>query len=328
MKKITYAKAIKEGISEEMRRDSTVFMIGEDIGVYRGTFGVSDGMLEEFSKERIIDTPVSETAFMGVAIGSAMTGLRPVVELMFSDFMAVCYDQIINQAAKMHFAFKEKVPMVIRTASGAGTGASFQHSQSLEQMYAHVPGLKVVMPATPYDAKGLIKSAIKDDNPVVFLESKALYNDEDYIPDDEYSIPLGVADVKREGKDVSIITYGRMVKTALESAKRLEKEGVDVEIIDLRTLVPLDTNAIISTAKKTGRVLIVHEAVKFAGFGGEILSTIIESDAFNFLKTNVRRLGLGYHAIPFNKNLEEEVFPTVEKIEFEIKDMLKQKSQD
>ncbi|MBR2614141.1 MAG: alpha-ketoacid dehydrogenase subunit beta [Clostridia bacterium] len=322
MRKITYANAIKEGISEEMRKDNSVFIMGEDIGVYGGAFGVTKGMIEELSKERVIDTPVSETAFMGLAIGSAMTGLKPIVELMFSDFMAVCYDQIINQAAKMHFAFNKKVPMVIRTASGAGTGASFQHSQSLEQMYANVPGLKVVMPATPYDAKGLIKSAIKDDNPVVFLESKEFYNDEGEVPLEEYYIPLGKADLKREGKDISIITYGRMVKTVLETANQLEKEGISVEVLDLRSLVPLDTDAIIETAKKTGRVLIVHEAVKFAGFGGEILSTIVESDAFNYLKTNIKRLGLGYHPIPFNKSLEKEVFPTIEKITKQVKEMM------
>ena len=208
MKEITYAEAVKEAMSEEMRRDENVFFMGEDIGVYCGAFGVSKGMVQEFGEDRVIDTPISETAFMGCGIGAAITGMRPIVELMFSDFMAVCYDQIINQAAKMHFMFggKVNVPMVIRTASGGGTGAAAQHSQSLEQMYCHVPGLKVVVPSTPYDAKGLLKSAIRDNNTVVFLEQKKLYRTKGMVPEEDYTIPLGVADVKREGKDVSIIT--------------------------------------------------------------------------------------------------------------------------
>ena len=324
MKEITYAEAVKEAMSEEMRRDENVFFMGEDIGVYCGAFGVSKGMVQEFGEDRVIDTPISETAFMGCGIGAAITGMRPIVELMFSDFMAVCYDQIINQAAKMHFMFggKVNVPMVIRTASGGGTGAAAQHSQSLEQMYCHVPGLKVVVPSTPYDAKGLLKSAIRDNNTVVFLEQKKLYRTKGMVPEEDYTIPLGVADVKREGKDVSIITYGRMVQFSLEVAEKLAKEGIEVEVLDLRTLSPLDKDAVIATAKKTKRVVVVHEAVEFGGFGGEIVSTIADSDAFYYLDAPIKRVGALYCPVPFNPNLEKNVFPTPERIEAAVRETL------
>lgn len=250
MRKISYRDAVREAMVEEMRRDEKVFLMGEDIGVYDGAFGVSKGMIEEFGPERVRETPISEQAFVGAGVGAAITGMRPIVELMFSDFMTVCYDQIINQAAKMHFMFagKVNVPMVIRTPAGGGTGAAAQHSQSLEQMYLHVPGLKVVVPSTPYDAKGLLKQAIRDNNPVIFLEQKKLYNVKGMVPDEDYTIPFGVADVKREGTDVSIFTYGRMVQMSLEVAEKLAEEGINVEVVDLRTLSPLDTNAIDRTA--------------------------------------------------------------------------------
>ncbi|MBQ9481777.1 MAG: alpha-ketoacid dehydrogenase subunit beta [Clostridia bacterium] len=324
MREITYAEAVREAMSEEMRRDENVFFMGEDIGVYCGAFGVSKGMVQEFGEKRVIDTPISETAFVGAGIGAAVTGMRPIVELMFSDFMAVCYDQIINQAAKMHFMFagKVKVPMVIRTAAGGGTGAAAQHSQSLEQMYTHVPGLKVVVPSTPYDAKGLLKSAIRDDNCVMFLEQKKLYRTKGEVPEEDYVIPLGKADIKREGKDVSVITYGRMVQMSLDVAEKLEKEGVSVEVLDLRTLSPLDTDAIIKTAKKTGKVVVVHESVKFAGFGGEVVSTIMESDAFFTLDAPVKRVGALYCPVPFNPTLEAAVFPSADRIETAIREVL------
>ena len=281
-------------------------------------------MLDEFGPERIIETPISETAFMGAGVGAAITGMRPIVELMFSDFMAVCYDQIINQAAKMHFMFagKVNVPMVIRTPSGGGTGAAAQHSQSLEQMYLHVPGLKVVVPSTPYDAKGLLKTAIRDNNPVVFLEQKRLYNTKGQVPAEDYTIPFGVADTKKEGKDVSIITYGRMVQMSLQVAEKLEKEGISVEVVDLRTLAPLDKEAVIATAKKTRRVVVVHEAVQFGGFGGEIVSTIVDSDAFFYLDAPVKRVGGLYCPVPFNPILEAEAFPTPAKIEAAVRELL------
>lgn len=324
MREITYKDAIREAMCEEMRRDESVYFMGEDIGAYCGAFGVSKGMLEEFGPERIRETPISETAFMGAGVGSAITGMRPIVELMFSDFMAVCYDQIINQAAKMHFMFagKVNVPMVIRTAAGGGTGAAAQHSQSLEQMYLHVPGLKVVVPSTPYDAKGLLKASIRDNNTVVFLEQKRLYKNKGMVPEEDYTIPLGVADVKREGKDVSIITYGRCVQMSLQVAEKLEKEGISVEVVDLRTLAPLDKEAVIATAKKTRRVVVVHEAVEFGGFGGEVVSTIVDSDAFYYLDAPVKRVGALYCPVPFNPILEAATFPTPEKIEAAVRETL------
>ncbi len=324
MRTITYKDAVREAMCEEMRRDEKVFLMGEDIGKYCGAFGVSKGMLDEFGPERIIETPISETAFMGAGVGAAITGMRPIVELMFSDFMAVCYDQIINQAAKMHFMFagKVNVPMVIRTPSGGGTGAAAQHSQSLEQMYLHVPGLKVVVPSTPYDAKGLLKTAIRDNNPVVFLEQKRLYNTKGQVPEEDYTIPFGVADTKKEGKDVSIITYGRMVQMSLQVAEKLAAEGISVEVVDLRTLVPLDKEAIIATAKKTRRVVVVHESVQFGGFGGEVVSTIVDSDAFFYLDAPVKRVGGLYCPVPFNPILEAEAFPTPAKIEAAVRELL------
>ena len=321
---ITYKEAAREAMCEEMRRDENVFFMGEDIGAYCGAFGVSKGMLEEFGPERIRETPISETAYMGCGVGAAITGMRPIVELMFSDFMAVCYDQIMNQAAKMHFMFagKVNVPMVIRTAAGGGTGAAAQHSQSLENMYCHVPGLKVVVPSTPYDAKGLLKQSIRDNNTVVFLESKRLYNTQGEVPEEEYTIPLGKADIKKEGSDVSLISYGRTIQMCLEVANKMEAEGVHAEVLDLRTLSPLDTEAVIATAKKTHRVIVVHEAVQFGGFGGEIVSTIADSDAFYYLDAPIKRVGGLFCPVPFNPVLEAESFPTPAKIEAAIREIL------
>ncbi len=324
-REILYADAIREAMSEEMRRDENVYFMGEDIGLYCGAFGVSRGMVQEFGEDRVIDTPISETAFMGSAIGSAITGMRPIVELMFSDFMAVCYDQIINQAAKMHYMFagKVKIPMVLRLPAGGGTGAAAQHSQSLEQMYTHVPGLKVVAPSTPYDAKGLLKTAIRDDNPVIFIESKLLYRKaKGHVPEEDYTIPFGVADVKREGSDLSIVTYGRCVQMALEVAEKLAAEGKSVEVLDLRSLVPLDTQAIIDTVKKTKKLVVVHEAVTFGGFGGEIVSTITDSDAFYYLDAPIKRVGAMSCPVPFNPYLEAEALPSVKRIEEAVREII------
>ncbi len=324
MSEITYAQAINDAISEEMRKDDTVFMMGEDIGLYCGAFGVSRGMVQEFGEERIIDTPIAEQAYVGAAVGAAMTGLRPIVELMFSDFMCVCFDELVNEAAKLRFMFggKVKVPLVMRAAAGAGTGAAAQHSQSLEACLAHFPGLKVVIPSTPYDAKGLLKSAIHDDNPVMFLEQKKLYRTKGEVPEEDYSIPLGVADIKREGKDCTIVTYGRMVQVCLEAAEALEKEGIQVEIVDIRSLLPLDTDTIIESVKKTKHVLIVHEAVQFGGFGGEICGQIADSEAFYYLDAPIKRLGGKSTPIPFNPTLEAETFPTVEKVIRAVKELV------
>lgn len=316
--------AAQIGMCEEMQRDENVFMMGEDIAEYCGAFGVSRGMLEKFGKDRIMNTPISEQAYVGAGIGAAMAGMRPIVELMFSDFMCVCFDELVNEAPKMRFMFggKVKVPMVMRTAAGAGTGAAAQHSQSLEACLAHFPGLKVVIPSTPYDAKGLLKTAIRDDNPVMFLEQKTLYRTKGMVPEEEYTIPLGVADVKREGTDCSIITYGRMVQMSLQAAEKLAEEGIHVEVVDIRSLVPLDTKTIVESVKKTHRALIVHEAVQFGGFGGEIAGQIADSDAFYYLDAPIRRLGALSCPIPFNPNLERETFPTVDKIIAQVKSLL------
>jgi len=316
MREITYAQAIKEAMSEEMRADENVFLMGEDVGLYGGAFGVSVGMFEEFGAERVRDTPISEAVIAGAAAGAAVTGMRPIAEIMFSDFTTISMDQLVNQAAKMRYMFggKAKVPMVLRTPGGSGTGAAAQHSQSVEAWFCHVPGLKVVVPSTPYDAKGLLKSAIRDDNPVMFFEQKLLYRKKGQVPEEEYTIPLGVADIKREGSDVTIITYGRMVPVCLEAAEKMAEQGVSVEVVDPRTLVPLDKDTLIRSAKKTGRVLIVHEACQTGGFGGELAAVIGDSEAFFYLDAPVRRLGGLDVPIPYCPELEKNVVPTVETV--------------
>jgi len=326
MREITYAEAINEALSEEMRENEKIIFLGEDIGVYGGAFGVSRGMLEEFGEERILDTPISEMAITGAAVGAAMTGLRPVVEIMFSDFMTLAMDQLVNQAAKTRFQFggQAKVPMVLRAPGGSGTGAAEQHSQSLEAWVCHVPGLKVVIPSTPYDAKGLLKSAIRDNNPVVFLEQKLLYRIKGEVPEpgDDYIIPLGKADIKREGTDLTIITYGRMVQRCLETAENFSSEGVDIEVIDIRSLVPLDKKCIIESAKKTGKVIIVHEACQTGGYGGELSSIIVDSEAFFYLDAPIKRVGGLDVPIPYNPGLEAEVVPTVDSISAAVRELL------
>ena len=325
MSEKTYAQAIKEAMSEEMRRDENVFLMGEDVGLYGGAFGVSVGMFEEFGEERVRDTPISEAVIAGAAAGAAVTGMRPIAEIMFSDFTTISMDQLVNQAAKMRYMFggKAKVPMVLRTPGGSGTGAAAQHSQSLEAWFCHVPGLKVVVPSTPYDAKGLLKAAIRDDNPVMFFEQKLLYRKKGEVPDEEYIVELGKADVKREGKDLTIITYGRMVPTCLAVAENLAKEGIEVEVVDPRTLLPLDTETLAASVKKTGRVLIVHEAVKTGGFGGEIAAAIADSEAFYYLDAPIKRLcGLDV-PIPYCPELEKNVVPTEEKITEAVKTLLR-----
>jgi pyruvate dehydrogenase E1 component beta subunit len=325
MSEKTYAQAIKEAMSEEMRRDENVFLMGEDVGLYGGAFGVSVGMFEEFGEERVRDTPISEAVIAGAAAGAAVTGMRPIAEIMFSDFTTISMDQLVNQAAKMRYMFggKAKVPMVLRTPGGSGTGAAAQHSQSLEAWFCHVPGLKVVVPSTPYDAKGLLKAAIRDDNPVMFFEQKLLYRKKGEVPDEEYIVELGKADVKREGKDLTIITYGRMVPTCLAVAEELAKEGIEVEVVDPRTLLPLDTETLVASVKKTGRVLIVHEAVKTGGFGGEIAAAIADSEAFYYLDAPIKRLcGLDV-PIPYCPELEKNVVPTEEKIKEAVKTLVK-----
>ncbi len=316
MRQITYLEAVRESIRQAMRNNPDVFLMGEDIGIYGGAFGVTRGMLLEFGPERIRDTPISESALAGSAVGAAMTGMRPIVELQFSDFITIAMDQLVNQGAKIRYMFggKARVPMVVRTPGGSGTGAAAQHSQSLEAWMAHIPGLKVVQPATPYDAKGLLKAAVDDDNPVIFYEHKLLYKTKGPVPEEPYAIPLGQADIKREGTDITVIATSIMVHRALEAAETLSREGISVEVLDPRTLVPLDEESIVQSVKKTGRVLIVHEAVKRGGFGGEIAGVIAESEAFDYLDAPIRRLGGAAVPIPYNPVLERAAVPQVEDI--------------
>ncbi len=325
MREITYAEAIREAMTLEMRRDPDIFFFGEDIGLYGGAFGVSVGMFEEFGEERVRDTPISEAVLVGAAAGAAVSGTRPIVEIQFSDFITIGMDQLVNQAAKMRYMFggRAQVPMVLRTPAGSGTGAAAQHSQSLEAWYAHVPGLKLVIPSTPYDGKGLLISAIRDNNPVVFMEQKLLYRRKGEVPEESYTIPLSKSDVKREGKDLTIVTYGRMVPTCIEIADEMSvSDGVEIEIVDPRTLRPLDAEPIIASAKKTGRVLIVHEAVQFGGYGGEIAATIADSEAFYYLDAPIRRLGGLDIPIPYNPELERNAVPTPERIRETIQGLL------
>jgi len=315
MRKLTMRAAINEALRQEMRRDPNVYVIGEDVGVFGGCFGVTAGLIDEFGPKRVIDTPITESAIIGNALGAAATGLRPVAEIMFMDFVGVTMDQIYNQAAKMRYMFggKAKIPMVIRTACGAGGSAAAQHSQSLEAWFMHVPGLKVVAPSTAYDAKGLLVSSIRDDNPVIFVEHKFIYDLEGEVPEDIYSIPLGKADVKRQGSDVTVIATMAMVHIALEVAEELSKEGISVEVIDPRTLQPLDGETIIESVKKTHKVVIVHEAVKFAGPGAEIAAMIAE-EAFDYLDAPIKRVAAPFTPVPFSPVLEQAYIPSKEKI--------------
>ncbi|WP_273124257.1 alpha-ketoacid dehydrogenase subunit beta [Bacillus weihaiensis] len=316
MREITYLEAVREAMSQEMRVNEDVFILGEDIGVYGGAFGVTRGMIEEFGPERVRNTPISEAAISGTAVGAALTGMRPILELQFSDFITIAMDNMVNQAAKIRYMYggKGKVPMVLRTPGGSGTGAAAQHSQSLEAWMAHIPGLKVVQPATAYDAKGLLKAAMDDDNPVIFYEHKLCYKTSSHVPEESYSIPLGKADIKREGTDVTVVATGIMVHKALAACEALEKEGISVELIDPRTLVPFDEEAVVQSVKKTSRLIVVHEAVKRGGFGGEIVSRIAESEAFDYLDAPIKRLGGKAVPIPYNPELEKAAIPQVEDI--------------
>lgn len=316
MREITYAEAVREAMTQEMERDDRVFLIGEDIGKYGGAFQVSYGMLDQFGPDRILDTPITELALTGAATGAALIGMRPIAEIMFMDFTTLASEQLVNQAAKLRFMFggKATVPMVLRTPSGSGTGAAEHHSQSLENWFVHVPGLKVVQPTTPYDVKGLLVASIRDDNPVVFVEHKQLYKVKGEVPEELYTVPLGVADVKRNGTDLSIVATGIMVSRSLAAADQLAEEGIEVEVVDPRTLRPLDTETIVNSVKKTGKALVVHEAVKTGGFGGELVAAIVESEAFGYLEAPVMRLAGKEIPIPYNRNLEYHAVPQVENI--------------
>jgi pyruvate/2-oxoglutarate/acetoin dehydrogenase E1 component len=316
MREITYLEAVREVLWQEMERDDRVFIIGEDVGVYGGAFGVTRGMIEEFGPERVIDTPISEYGIAGAITGAALTGMRPVGEIMFMDFTTLAMEQLVNQAAKMRFMFGGmiEVPFVLRCPAGSGTGAAAQHSQSLENWFVHVPGLKVVMPSTPYDAKGLLLASIRDPNPIIFVEHKLLYKTKGPVPEEPYTIPLGKADVKRQGRDLTIVATSIMVQRALEAAEQLAEEGIDVEVVDPRTLKPLDEETVVQSVIKTGRVLIVHEACKTGGYGGELAAVIAGSEAFDYLDTPIVRLAGRDIPIPYNRTLEYHTVPQVENI--------------
>ena len=323
MPETRYIRAVNDALKEEMERDSKVFIAGEDVAIAGGSFTATRGLYEQFGKDRVVDTPIAESGIVGLAIGAALTGLRPVVEIMFNDFVTCAMDQIVNQAAKIRYMFggKPKLPLVIRMPCGAGMNAGPQHSQSLEAWFAHIPGLKVVMPSTVYDVKGLLKTAIRDDNPVIFIENKILYSLKGDVPEGDYTIPLGVGDVKREGKDVTIVATSQMVHKALKAAQALSAEKIEVEVIDPRTITPLDKNLIINSVKKTGRLVIVHEAVKFCGFGAEIAAAVCE-EAFRFLKAPVKRVAAPFTPIPFSKPLEQFYLPKDADIVQAVKDVM------
>jgi 2-oxoisovalerate dehydrogenase E1 component beta subunit len=314
MPTLTYLEAISEALREEMRRDQKVFLLGEDIGVFGGAFKVTKGFIEEFGPERVVDTPISESGFVGAACGAAVMGYRPVVEFQFSDFIACAFDQIVNFAAKCYYRWGIPVPVVFRGPSGGGVRGGPFHSQNPEAWFTHVPGLKVVVPSTPYEAKGLMKAAIRDNNPVIYFEHKHLYRRiREEVPAEDYVVPIGSADVKRPGTDLTVVTYGSTVHSCLDAARLLENEGASIEVIDLRTLIPLDRETFLESVRKTGRALVVHEAHLTSGFGGEV-SAIIAEHAFEHLDAPVVRVASLDTPSPFSPALEDAHLPTTEKI--------------
>ncbi len=315
MAELMFREALNQALFEEMRRDPLVFTMGEGIAERGGSFKVTEDLLKTFGPKRVMDTPISEASFTGCGVGAALVGTRPVVEILFVDFTALIMDQIINQAAKYEFMSggQGKVPMVLRTQGGAGNGLAGQHSQSLEALFYHIPGLKVVMPATPYDAKGLLKASIRDDSPTIFIEHKLLYMTKGEVPEDDFIVPLGQADIKRSGDDITLITYSYMVLKCLEAADALAKEGISVEVVDLRTLTPLDKETILESVEKTGRAIVVHEAVKRGGIGGDIAAMIME-EAYDDLDGPVMRICGKNTTIPYNLELEKVCVPSVEDI--------------
>jgi len=324
MRELTYRDALREALREEMLRDKTVFLIGEDIGRYwGGAFKVTKGLAEEFGDERVRDTPISESAIIGVAVGAAITGMRPVAEIMFGDLSALAMDQICNQAAKICYMFggQTKVPLVIRTPFGAGVNIASHHSQSLEAWFMHTPGLLVAVPSTPYDAKGLLKTAIRGDNPVMFFEHKLLYPIKGEVPEEDYTVPFGEAEVKLEGEDVTVFATLYMVHKALAAAQELRKLGISVEVIDPRTLVPLDKEAIIESVKKTGRIVIVTEDCKTAGVSAEI-AAIVAEEALDYLDAPIKRVAEPDTPIPFSPSLEQFVIPNEKTIIKAVKEVL------
>lgn len=309
MRELTYREALREALLQSMKRDERIFLAGEDIGLWNGCFGVTSGLYDEFGPKRVKDTPLSEGAIVGIGVGASAVGMRPIVEIMETDFTAVAFDVIINQAAKMHYMFGGRInlPFVLRTVNTGGGNGAAQHSQSLEALYAHIPGLKVIMPASAYDAKGLLLSAIDDPNPVIFIEHSNLYSQKGDVPEDEYRVPIGVADVKKEGKDITIVAWSFTLPHAMKAANDLEKQGIDAEVIDLRTISPLDIETIITSVKKTHRLLIAQEAVVQGGLGGGIAASVAEK-ALEYLDAPIKRLGAPFAPVPFSPSLVEHYY--------------------
>jgi pyruvate/2-oxoglutarate/acetoin dehydrogenase E1 component len=322
-REISLAQAVNEALAEELRRDPAVFLIGEDVAEAGTPFKVTSGLVEEFGPKRVLDSPISEAGITGIGLGAAMTGMRPVVDIMFGDFLTLVMDQLANQAAKAHYMSGGRLtaPLTVRTTLGATRRSAAQHSQSLHAWVAHVPGLKVALPSTPYDAKGLLKSAIRDDNPVVFFEDKMMFAAKGPVPDDEYTIPFGVADVKREGEDVTIVATSSMVYVALEAADSLAEEDVSAEVVDPRTLVPLDRETLVASAKKTGRVLVVDEGHRSYGASAELAASIAEN-AFYWLDAPVRRAAAMDVPVPFSPVLEDQTVPTPQSVVADAKSLL------
>ena len=314
MAQVTYLEAIRQGLWEEMERDPSVFCIGEDIGIYGGAFKVTDGFIHHFGPERVVDTPIAESAIVGAAFGAALTGLRPVAEFQFIDFIGCAFNQITNMLAKSHYRWGAPAPIVLRGPCGGGVHGGPFHSQNPEMPFVHTPGMKVIAPATAYDAKGLIKSAIRDNNPVLYLEHKFLYRRiKEELPEDDYTVPIGKARVAREGRHVSVITYAAMVHTALEAAETLAKEGIELEVVDLRTLLPLDREAIAETVKKTNKVIVLHEDTKTGGIAGEI-EAIINEEAFDWLDAPIVRIASKDTPVPFSPPLEDVFLPNAKDV--------------
>jgi len=322
-RQITYREAIIEAMREELARDESVFLIGEDVGRIGGIFATSRGLLEEFGEERVQETPISEAAIAGYAVGAAMAGMRPIAEIMRIDWMTLCMDEIVNQAAKMRYLSdgKPEISMVVRTNAGGGIGLGAQHSQSLEAWFVHIPGLKVIMTSTPYDCKGLLKAAVRDPNPVIFIETVGALNISGPVPEEEYTIEIGKADVKREGTSATVIAWGVMVHKALNAAETLSRDGIDIEVIDPRTLSPLDIGTIITSVKKTGRAVTVHEAVKTCGMGAEI-AALIQEQAFDYLDAPVQRVATPFTMFPANRKLESKLLPQEDDIVAAVRSVL------
>ncbi|RUT82441.1 MULTISPECIES: alpha-ketoacid dehydrogenase subunit beta [unclassified Mesorhizobium] len=325
VRELSYAQAIQEAMAIAMDMDERVFLMGEDIGVYGGAFQVTGDLVERYGADRVIDTPISELGGAGVAVGAALTGMRPIFEFQFSDFATLAMEQIVNQAAKMRFMLggEVSVPVVMRFPAGSGTGAAAQHSQSLEAWLGHVPGLKVIQPATPYDAKGMLLAAVADPDPVMIFEHKLLYKMKGPVPEGYYTVPIGKADICREGRDLTIVATSIMVQKALDAAAALESEGIDVEVVDLRTIRPMDKQTVIDSVKKTSRLLCVYEAVKTLGIGAEVSAMIAESEAFDYLDAPIVRLGGAETPIPYNPELEKATVPQIPDIVTAARDLAK-----